>query len=100
MILTHLLLFDFFPGCVSVESPTETNQGGGGRKRKIKSWDQRQREREEEIRKYRPRPPEIPKVRTMAPNPYKRLSPETVKAYQAARIRDDEEAFSLIAGLL
>lgn len=83
--------------------------GGGGRKKKFKSWDQRERERLEQLRKdeewrnkdkYGDMPKGLEDALKAAPSPYKRLSPQAVKAYQAARLKDDEDAFALIAGLL
>lgn len=84
-------------------------QGGGGGRKKVKSWDQRQREREEQIRKdaeakikdkYGDMPKALEDALKPAPSPYKRLSPATVKAYANAANQDDEEAMSIIMGLL
>ncbi len=85
-------------------------QGGGGGKRKIKSWDQRQRERLAEIEANKPKRdsvadkygdlPATLKQAIRNAEPYKRLSPARVKAYDALRYNDDEEAMEAILALL
>lgn len=115
MILTHLIAFGFWPGAgVSDFVPPVIPEqgGGGGRRRKFKSWDQRERERQEQLRKDREQkearalkdkfgdlPKELEKaIRPDAP--YKRLSPQAVRAYANSRAHDDEEAMALIQALL
>ncbi|MDQ2999888.1 MAG: hypothetical protein M3Y08_01305 [Fibrobacterota bacterium] len=84
-------------------------QGGGGGKRKAKSWDQRERERLEAIRldqeaknkaKYGDLPPALQEALGREAKPYKRLSPQTVKAYANSRHQDDEEAMNLILAMI
>jgi hypothetical protein len=114
MILTHFIAFDFWPGAAESDyvQPVvvpETGGGGGKKRKPFKSWDQRERERLEAIRadqeaknkaKYGDIPKALEEALKPAPSPYKRLSPNTVKAYESARARDDEEAMALIMRLL
>lgn len=80
--------------------------GGGGRKRKVKSWDQRERERLEQLakdaeaRRLREAIEEMTLPAEPARPTYKRLDPESVRAYQRLRTQDDDEAMAIIARLL